>query len=103
MRHPGVSFCCLLQGDTCNLIGCLLTGTQLQTQVYTAMCGPFPPAYIAPLVLTSLSGHVKTGSAHSNLRAWVVSVLVTAQVLYLCGRCSRCTVHLLHNPAAEEK
>ena len=26
-----------LQGDTCNLIGCLLTGNQLQTQVYTAM------------------------------------------------------------------
>ena len=28
---------CKMQGDTCNLIGCLLTGNQLQTQVYTAM------------------------------------------------------------------
>ncbi|KAK9916580.1 hypothetical protein WJX75_004456 [Coccomyxa subellipsoidea] len=26
-----------LMGDTCNLIGCLLTGNQLATQVYTAM------------------------------------------------------------------
>ena len=28
-----------LQGDTCNLIGCLLTGDQLITQTYTAMYG----------------------------------------------------------------
>ena len=28
------------QGDTCNLIGCLLTGDQLVTQTYTAMCDP---------------------------------------------------------------
>ena len=33
-------FLALTQGDTCNLIGCLLTGNQLKTQVYTAMCAP---------------------------------------------------------------
>ena len=41
MLRQGSSWCVLpLQGDTCNLIGCLLTGDQLVTQTYTAMCDP---------------------------------------------------------------
>jgi PQ loop repeat len=34
---------CHFQGDTCNLVGCLLTGDQLPTTTYTAMHVPSPP------------------------------------------------------------